>query len=81
MTDYIDREDALEIALEGCSSELIHHDLKRLPFVNIITCKDCRYNLRNPRKWNDDETLTYVHCEFMSPDDYCSRAEPKETDG
>lgn len=54
MTDYIDREDALEIALEGCSSEQIHHDLKRLPYVSIITCKDCKHR---PYKNKDGYTM------------------------
>lgn len=35
MSDFIDREDALNIALEGNSSEEIHHELSRLPFVQI----------------------------------------------
>ena len=35
MSEYIDREDALSIALEGNSSEEIHHNLSRLPFVQI----------------------------------------------
>lgn len=35
MSEYIDREDALSIALEGRSSEEIHHYLKRLPFIQI----------------------------------------------
>jgi len=35
MSEYIDREDALSIALEGRSSEEIHHYLKRLPIIQI----------------------------------------------
>ncbi len=93
MTDYIDREEALEIALEGCSSELIHHDLKRLPFVNIITCKECKHRpYKNERGTivppnkegspcpcvNDDDW----YYNWMPRDDfYCGNAEPKEADG
>ena len=64
-----------------CALEDIPSAQPTVDGVPVIRCKDCKYNLRNPRKWNDDETLTYVHCGFMGPDDYCSRAEPKEADG
>ena len=48
--------------------------------TELIRCNDCKYNLRNPRKWNDDdEVFTYIQCKFMNPDDYCSFAKPKET--
>lgn len=47
--------------------------------LQVIRCKDCKYNMQNPRKWADnDKTLTYVHCGFMSEDDYCSKAVRKE---
>lgn len=53
---------------------------KEVEFAKVIRCKDCKYNLRNPRKWNDDdEVFTYIQCKFMNPDDYCSFAKPKET--
>lgn len=76
MTDYIEREDAIEIALEGCNSEQIFHDIKRLPFISIIHCKDCVYftSEKSGEHWN----ICRFYDSPKTEDGYCNDAEPKE---
>lgn len=41
---------------------------------NIIHCKDCKFNIRNPKYFYDKEkTLTFIWCQHFSDEDFCSR--------
>ena len=41
----------------------------------IIRCKDCKFNPRNPKYFYDKEkTQTYVWCTYFLDEDYCSHA-------
>ena len=59
---------------------------KEVEFAKVIRCKDCIHNVAN-RKTDPLDTADYsgidIVCDYFmtdgqEPDDYCSKAEPKE---
>ena len=59
------------------------------PIIELIRCKDCIHNVAN-RQTDPLDTADYsgidIVCDYFmtdgqEPDDYCSKAEPKEADG
>lgn len=52
------------------------HDVADAPSAQpeIIRCKYCKYHPNNPRPYADNDTIeTFIHCQFMGKDDYCSK--------
>ena len=48
----------------------------------LIRCKDCKYNLNNPRPYADDDPIeTFIHCQFMEASDFCSKGKRMEMEG
>lgn len=40
----------------------------------LITCKNCKYYPNNPRPYADDDPIeTFIHCQFMEANDFCSK--------
>lgn len=54
----------------------------RADVVEVVRCKDCKYNPRNPRSWGDDDIVEhYLWCEFMAIEskyNYCSKGKRSE---
>lgn len=62
---------------------------KEVEFAKVIRCKDCIHNVAN-RKTDPIDITDYsgqdIVCDYFmtdgqEPDDYCSKAEPKERTG
>lgn len=44
----------------------------------IVRCKDCKYNPNNPRPYADDDPIeTFIHCQFMGADGFCSKGKAR----
>lgn len=57
------------------------HDVYDAPSAQPerIRCKDCKYNPNNPRPYADDDPIeTFIHCQFMESDDFCSKGKRRE---
>lgn len=52
-------------------------DINPADVVEVVRCKDCKYNPSNPRSWDDDDIVEhYLWCEFMAIEskyNYCSK--------
>ncbi len=78
MSDYISREDAIEVINQGRLTKLIDADvaesgLKDLPaadVVHVVRCCDCKY--REIRKWCN------LHNGQFDDDAFCSYGEMKD---
>ena len=57
-------------------------DKSRADVVEVVRCKDCKYNPSNPRSWDDDDIVEhYLWCEFMAIEskyNYCSKGKRSE---
>lgn len=88
MSDYIKREDAIEAVrcymMQTGIAELPYtyakDEIFKVPsadVVEVVRCKDCKYNPRNPRSWDDDDIVEhYLWYEFMAIEskyNYCSK--------
>ena len=82
MSDYINREvllDALrrltlgETNVQRANMKITHY-VCHMPAVNIVTCKKCKYNRANPRRWDDDDIIeTFSFCDYIrqAPGGFC----------
>lgn len=72
MSDYIKREDAIEMVLEPLSN------MPADDVVEVIRCKDCRHHEKFC--FDDSKLLCWGHDTdiVVSPTDYCSYGERKE---
>ena len=100
MDEYIKREDAISAVCFGCNLEFsdrhceppdceIRHAINAVPsadVVEVVRCKDCKYNVANMQKdpldttdySGDDIVCSYFMTDGMNPTDFCSYGERKE---
>ena len=81
--DYIGTFDAIDANfLDGLKTA--KKLMMQLPSAQpeLIRCKDCKYNLNNPRPYADDDPIeTFIHCQFMDASDFCSKGKRMEMEG
>lgn len=70
MSEYIKREDAIELVLEPLSN------MPSEDVVKVVRCKDCKQYM----DWLDGRICARLGSYYgdMNPDDFCSYGEEKE---
>lgn len=63
-----------------------NQDMSSSDVVEVVRCKDCKYNRYNERRFFDDDVIAwYAWCECFQEehgfDGYCSFAKRKDFDG
>lgn len=49
--------------------------------INIVRCRDCKYNPENPRLYADNDVVAfYSHCGHLGDDGFCSLGKPEESE-
>lgn len=85
--DCVSREAVIDLIIETDPywaegmTRAIYNGVSKMPSAQpeIIRCKDCKYNPNNPRPYADDDPIeTYIHCQFMEADDFCSKGKRRE---
>lgn len=72
MSRYIDADRLMDYCHNMKDRTIDCNDIARLPSIDIVRCKDCKY-------WEGSQKYPYCRCSViyddMSADDYCSYGE------
>ena len=55
-------------------------EMPKVDVVEVVRCKDCKH-CESVQSWKDFNLGCMLRREFTTPNDYCSQAERKETNG
>ena len=83
MSDLISREAAIALAKDIVVGEYRHRcidpdNIRELPAIDAVQgvrCKDCKYNPKNPRLYDDDDLIfCFDWCWYLAGEDgFCSK--------